>query len=147
MKNFMFDTNIFDKLLDEKIDTKDLPKNNYFVTHVQLDEINAISKPEKQERKQKLLSLFKKISRNSLATESLVFGISRFGMAKFSKKSLIEELRKGNLRHTEDALIGETAIKNRLILVTNNTKDLLKRVNVLGGKAITFKQFLDGDFK
>lgn len=146
---FMFDTNIFDSVLDEKVDINKFPNNyEFFVTHIQKDEIEAIDKPEKQDKKKKLLGLFKELNQEKMSTESAVWGVSKWGESKWtSENNLIEELRKGNLKHTEDALIGETAIKNNLILVTNNTNDLLRRVKALGGKAITFEQFKNGEFE
>jgi predicted nucleic acid-binding protein len=139
----MFDTNIFDAILDDRIEISQLPKKvDYFVTHIQLDEIEAINKPEKMERKKQLLKLFKEIKKEEVATESFVFDVSRLDKAKLSDGTLLEELRKGNLKNTEDALIGETAIKNNLILVTNENK-FLKKVKALGGQAINFKQFLE----
>jgi len=165
---FMFDTNIFDAILNEKIDINTFPKNyEFFVTHIQKDEIEAIDKPDKQERKKRLLEFFKDLKQEKVATESFVLGTSRLGSAKLSKvptesavwgvskwgeskwtsrDNLIEELRKGNLKHTEDALIGETAIKNNFILVTDD-KTFLNKVRSLGGRAIRFEQFMKGDFE
>jgi len=144
---FMFDTNVFDTILDGKIDVTIFPDNyEIFVTHIQRDEIEAINKPEKKGRKEKLLEYFKKLKQNNIPTESAVYGVSKYGGAKYtSDNNLIEELRKGNLQHTKDALIGETAIKNNFILVTNDSK-FLKRVCSLGGKAVTFDHFIQGKF-
>ena len=143
----MFDTNIFDAIIDEKINvTRFLNKYEIFVTHIQRDEIEAMDKQEKQERKKKLLNYFKELNQENIPTESFVLGTSKLGSAKLTPEdNLIEELRKENLRHTEDALIGEAAIKNNLILVTNDPA-FLKKVNAIGGKAVTFKQFIHGEF-
>lgn len=141
----MFDTNIFDAILDGKIDINQFPnKFSYFVTHVQKDEIEAIRQPEKLKRKEQLLKLFKEIKKEEIVTEGCVVGASKVGKAKIGNGGILEKLRKGNLKHTEDALIGETAIKNNLILVTNDDK-LRKKSKSLGGQAITFLQFLSGD--
>lgn len=140
---FMFDTNIFDAVLEGRIEISQLPKTvDYFVTHIQLDEIEAINKLEKMERKKQLLKLFKEIKQEEVATESFVLDVSRLNQAKLGNGALFEELRQGNLESINDALIGETAIKNNLILVTNDDK-FLKKVKALGGQAITFKQFLE----
>lgn len=164
----MFDTNVFDAILSEDI-SLDAIKEHYeiFVTHIQRDEIEAITKPDKQEKKIQLLKYFKELDNQNLPTESsvletsrlgnaklskmptesAVYGVSRWGEAKWtSEESLIEILRKGNLKHTEDALIGETAIKNNLILVTNDPR-LMKKVISLGGKAITFDQLKNGNIQ
>src|SRR3989338_2816811 len=165
---FMFDTNIFDSILDKKIDISKFPNNyEFFIVHIQRDEIEAIQKPEKLNRKNKLLEFFKGLNQEKIATESFVLGTSKLGNAKLSKvptesmvwdvsrwdeskwtseDNIIEKLRKGNLKHTEDALIGETAIKNNFILVTND-ETLLNKIKSLDGRAITFEQFIKGDFK
>ena len=57
-----------------------------------------------------------------IPTESFVVGTSRIGSAKIGDGNLIERLRTGNLKKTNDALIGETAIKNNLTLITNDLK-------------------------
>ena len=140
---FMFDTNIFDAILDGQVAVDQFPKEaKYFVTHIQKDEIEAIVDPDKLDRKAKLLKTFNSLEQTKVLTESAVFDVSKWDECKFTAEdNLIEELRKGNLAHTEDALIGETAIRNEYILVTNDPR-FLKRVQELGGKAITFEQFL-----
>lgn len=167
-RKFMLDTNIFDAIVEEKTDINNLPANyEFYVTHIQKDEIDAIDKPEKQDKKKKLSSFFKELKQETIPTESFilgtsklgnaklsrvptesaVYGVSKYGEAKYtSKDSLIKKIRKGNLKHTEDALIGETAIKNNLTLVTNDPQ-FLKKVISLGGKAITFKQLINGKFE
>lgn len=165
---FMLDTNIFDKILEEEIDINSFPSTyEFYVTHIQKDEIEAMDKPEKQDKRKKLLDFFKESRQEIIPTESFILGTSRLGQAKLSKvptesavygvsrygeakytlkNNLIEEIRKGNLEHTEDALIGETAIKNNMILVTNDPR-LLKKVISLGGKAITFDQLIGGNIQ
>lgn len=147
MKKIMFDTNIFDAILNSSIDIASFPKNcKYYVTHIQKDEIDAISTPEKQERKKQLLQTFEKINAENLPTESFILGKSRLGMAKLGNGGLLDELRKGNPKHTKDALIGETAIKKDLILVTEDTSNFSSRVRSLGGAVINFEEFKAGAF-
>ncbi len=82
----MFDTNIFDAILDNKIDPNTFPQNyQLFITHIQKDEIEAIKKHEKQDKKKKLLELFNKLNKENIPTESLVLGTSRLGIAKLSR--------------------------------------------------------------
>lgn len=60
---FMFDTNIFDKVLDGKIE---LPRNQkYYITHIQYDEICNILE-EKRERRWGLLKTFNKVPKRLL---------------------------------------------------------------------------------
>ena len=58
----------------------------------------------------------------------------------FSACNAKNDLRKENNKHTEDALMGEVAIKKGILLVTND-KTLKSRVIVNGGKSINLKEF------
>jgi len=137
----MFDTQIFDSILDGGIDPNDLPAEfEYFSTHVQKDEIENITDPDKMARKQKLLRIFNEIAAREIPTESTVWGKSRWGMGKWGTGKLFPHLLINNSKNTEDALIGETAINNNLVLVTVDDK-FMKRVVKNGGTAITFEQF------
>ena len=70
----MFDTNIFDAILDSKLDIFSFPAEyEYYVTHIQKDEINTISTPKKQERKNQLLSFFREFANIHVPTESFVW--------------------------------------------------------------------------
>ncbi|MCD6371861.1 MAG: restriction endonuclease subunit S [Candidatus Aenigmarchaeota archaeon] len=177
---FMFDTNIFDAILDNKIKLKSLLSHfNHYITHIQKDEIDAITKPEKLERKKKLLELFKELKKDEKPTESFVFGTSKLGKAKLKEiptessvwdisrwnkskwsngdlyRNLLTKLKeldkKAGKKKTKenkirDVLIAETCIKNNSILVTEDKN--LKEVTLLfGGQAITFEQFLKGEYK
>src|SRR3989344_9354070 len=105
MEKIIFDTNIFRKILDELIDIKAIinskNKLEYLVTHIQKDEIEKCNDVA---IKEKLLLIFKDINSEQIPTESMVLGLSRLGMSKFSDGTLFEKLRKSNLKHTEDAL-------------------------------------------
>ena len=81
-----------------------------------------------------------KVSPLMIPTESVICGVSRFGEAKFGDGKIIEEIRKENLKHTKDALIGEVAIKNNFLLVTEDVR-LKNKVNSLNGKAINLNGF------
>ncbi|HEC87330.1 MAG TPA: hypothetical protein ENI49_05645, partial [Thermoplasmatales archaeon] len=143
---FMFDTTVFGDILDNKINIEKFPKyDRYYVTHVQYDEI--LGTPNETVRK-RVLEIFQKIPKKEIPTESFVVGLkySRVGKAKLGGGVLLEAIREGNLKHTRDALIGETAIKNGLILVTND-KRLLNKVRDLGGQAITLGDFLKGKYR
>ena len=135
----MFDTNIFDRILDNDITHESLPPNiPLFVTHVQRDEINKCSDPE---RRKQLKVVFNEIAQDNVATESFILDVSMIGRAKLGDGRLIEKIREGNIKHSEDALIGETCIKNSYLLVTEDQR-LLKKVRELGGKAVTFQEFM-----
>jgi len=139
----MFDTNIFNAILEGNINFTQFPKQiRLFVTHIQRDEIEAISNPDKLERKQKLLQIFNNIEQEKIPTESAIYGVSKYGEAKYAREdTLIKELTGGKKKHVKDALIGETAIRRNIILVTDD-QQLRDRVNTIEGKAISFEQFI-----
>ncbi len=147
---FMFDTNIFNDILDQKIPIESLPGNfSYFVTHIQRDEIKNTSDPK---RKQQLMKVFEDIKQNKIPTSSAVWDVSRWGESKWSDGKLYEKIlndlneikKKDN--NIQDVLIGETAIKNGLILVTND-KALAEAVKKNSGEAITLNDFLKGEYQ
>ncbi len=86
----MFDTNIFNRILDEKdenvhnriIEGKDI--HECFVTHIQRDELNAT--PD-EERRKGLLEVFKDVNQALIPTESALWGVSRWGLSKWGKKN------------------------------------------------------------
>ena len=140
---FILDSNIFDEIvagnlkIDDLVMLKNKDNAEFYVTHIQVDEISKCADTEKRA---KLFLFMTKISPIIVPTESAVFGISRIGEAKFSNGDLLEKLRKGNIKHTKDALIGGTAIKEKLFLITND-KILRRRVNLNGGTALNLEEF------
>ena len=149
MEQFMFDTCAFNHVIEQDIDLEVVkPKGNFFVTHVQRDEIKNCKNEQKQTQ---LLELFVLLHNGSTPTESLVLGVSSLGEAKLSnntvpttsavwgvskwgeaqwtdsKTSFYEAIKsdldqiKRKPNNIQDALIGETALKNKFILVTDDT--------------------------
>jgi predicted nucleic acid-binding protein len=143
----MFDTNIFNSILDGKASLGTIKDGHtYFVTHIQRDELQATSGTE---RRKELLKTFEVINQMLIPTESAVWDVSRWGLAKWSEEDgmyekILEQLEKekphdrGNIK---DALVGETAIRNCITLVTND-KSLRDAVEKLGGVAICLSDFL-----
>lgn len=188
---FMFDTNVFDELLNSKIDLEALPRNfKYYITHIQEDEIESMGE-DKKEKKDQLLSILNKFSGKLIPTEANVLGVSQFGACKFGNgvkisteaavwgvskwdeckwgngikiptenfvldvskldgeaklggTTYFEALKNGNVRHIEDALIGETAIVNNLTLVSND-ENFRSKIQKLGGSSISFSEFIEID--
>jgi hypothetical protein len=137
----MFDNNILNKIVEGELDMSKIKGCNKFeiyATHIQTDEASSC----KDENKRKMLILnLTKLSPIIIPTESGVYGVSKWGEFKWGDKdSKVEDLRKGNNKHTEDALIGETAIKNGILLITND-KTLKSRVNLNSGRAINLEEF------
>lgn len=137
----LFDSNIFDEIIAGNLEigelTKFKEKAEFYITHLQVDEINECSDKEKRA---KLFLFMGKLAPIIIPTSSFILGKSRLGEARLGDNIIFEELRKGNINHTEDALIGETAIKENLILVTND-KTLIKRVNSKEGQAMNLQEF------
>ena len=137
---FMFDTVIFNRILDHQIDIDQFPAGiRIYSTHVQQDELE--NTPD-NERREKLLRTFNEVSPEDLPTESTVIGYSRIGKCKIGSSELYHEIRQGKPKYTRDAMIAETAMKSGFCLVTDDDP-LYKKVRKLGGKAITFREFLE----
>mgnify|MGYP001616720250 CR=1 FL=1 len=138
----IFDTVIFNRMLDKEIkinritEIKERGSHEFYITHIQEDQLR--NTPNEKRRKQ-LLQIFGSIPSTLLATESSIVGISRFGMSKLSDGALYSELE---IHKSYDALIGETAIKNNLILVTED-KALKNHVRRLGGRVMRLKEFFE----
>lgn len=143
-EKYIFDSNVFDDLVSGKLDidriVKYKSKNNveFFITHIQVDEINECIDKDKRAKLFLLMGTLRPII---IPTSSSVAGKSRVGYARLGDGEILEELRQGNIKHTEDALIGETAIKDNLILITND-QTLYKRISDAGGKAFLVDDFL-----
>lgn len=137
----IFDSNVFDDIVTGKIDINILTQKGIevYITHLQVDEINECSDTEKRAQ---LFNSMTELRPCKVPTESFCIGVSRIGSAKINDgNGLIEKLEAGNPNNAHDALIGETAIKNGLMLITNDKK-FKNRVIELGGMAITTKELL-----
>ncbi len=77
-----------------------------------------------------------------IPTENFVLDVSKLDEAKLDGTTYFEALKNDNDNHIEDALIGETAIVNGLVLVSNDEK-FRNKVTRLGGSAISFKEFIE----
>lgn len=165
----MFDTCTFNHILEQDIDLEIVKsKGRCFVTHIQRDEITKCPNETKRE---KLLEVFFEIQKANVPTESLVLDVSRLREAKLSGGSVptssavwdvskwgeakwtdpetpCYEAIKSDLdrikekqNNIQDALIGETALKNKFIFVTDD-KDLLRVMKKYGCNVISLKEFL-----
>ena len=149
----MFDSNIFDKLVERP----DLVESitgcvDVIATHVQRDEIDQTPVPD---TKAQLRRIFGDLVSNEshvrgeglVATESAVWNISKWNSSKWSRgDGMLEQLR-GSIRpdakryvnRTRDALIGETAIKNGFVLITEDVP-FRRKVRSLGGISMSWEQ-------
>ena len=143
----MLDTNIFNQFLEEHFELSCFPEsNNYFVTHIQFDELNAT---KNKNRRQNLLNTVQEIPQEEVPTKSGVWGTSKWNKFKWGSennlyqpiKDKLDKLNKGKKNNIADALIAETAIKNQYTLVTNDN-DLTKVVKERGGHTISMNDFI-----
>lgn len=136
----MFDTNIFDEILSGNLDLKFIKSKSFFVTHIQFDQIKAITDDS---RRQLLLKIFKQVNQQGIPSENFALDVSRLGGAKLGNPQVLENVlgnqsrNEGNLK---DALIADTCIKNVITLVS---KDRRLRNSVIrnGGLAISLEEF------
>lgn len=128
-KSYIFDTNVFNRLADGKIQLSDISDGILFATHVQLDELRATEGV----RREQLLATFKQVGPTLIPTETFCWDVSGFDNARWSDGQLFNSLkaclnakekksgRKANrkkVNSAQDALIAEVAIVQNLTLVT-----------------------------
>lgn len=164
--SYMFDTMVFNRILDAQFDIGALRgKANFYATHIQYDELKNTTDPKRRddlllvfndvtERKAPTESFVLNVSRlneaklgsgNIISTESAVWGVSKFGQAKWGEENGLYSAIKTALdvcekkpNNIQDALIAETAIKNQLLLVTDD-ECLWKVFKKFGWKYINTK--------
>lgn len=145
MANFMFDTNIFNRILDGYLSLELLNlKHNYYYTSIQHTELNDTCDPD---RREKLLAILKLVDPNKINTKTVVIGVSQLDETElgcgeiYTKIHLfLEQKNSGHENNSKDALIAEAAIKDNIILVTND-KDLREAVEEVERKVLTIDQF------
>lgn len=134
VRGLMLDSNVFDEVVDGRLDLSAFRQGpTIYITHVQRDELSRCPDPE---RRGLLDRAFSDISPKALQTASFVLGASRLGEARLGDAGHFHRLRGTSARHTEDALIAETAIKERVVLVTRDHR-LQARARGVGGDAIS----------
>ncbi|MFH0970555.1 MAG: hypothetical protein V1776_03790 [Candidatus Diapherotrites archaeon] len=141
-KGVIFDSNAYDKILEGALTKSDIELSrhkgfDYYITHIQADEV--VRCPE-VDRRQRLTLAMLTLKPIVIPTDSTVAGVSRVGFSRLSDGQDMESIRNGSQRHTNDALIGETAIKNKLILVTEDDR-LRTKVKDAKGIAMTIAEF------
>ncbi len=136
----MFDNDILNKIVEGQLDIDKIINSNkfeFYATHIQSDQVSRC--PDNEKRAMLTLNLTK-LSPIIIPTESFILGTSKLGEAKLGNAKTLENLRKDNINHTEDALIGEVAIKKGILLVTND-KTLKSRLIQSGGRVINLEEF------
>jgi hypothetical protein len=147
-KGLMLDTNVYNRVIDGVLDILAFAGNPLFATHIQLDELKNTTNPE---RKTKLVAGFNEIATTQIPTESMVWDVFIWDECKWPTDDLCErlfaEIRKRESRNKSDvncwrdALIADTAMKNDLLLITDdvNLRDVVRESF---GQAITISEFL-----
>ena len=169
----MFDTRAFNLVLDRAFPLTQLKgRVAAYATHIQRDEINNTKDKERREALLEVFrevvtesvptdSLVLGVSRVGAArlggdrivpTESAVWGVSRWDEAKWTAndnlyvpvKAELDKLNKGKANNVQDALIAETAIKGRYILVTDDAH-MIEVAKRYGGKCLSLEELLAND--
>ena len=144
---FMLDTNAFNRALDSGIEPKLLSGHGpLFVTHVQLNELQATKKTDRLDQ---LLSVFVSVEQEAVPTAAAVWDVSEWGGAEYgsadgSYDAMLAKLnsKNGNKKNNaQDILIAVTALKRDYILVTDD-KDLAAVLLDFGGRAEAFDEFV-----
>jgi len=147
----MLDTNLFNGLVDGQMSIDVLQGKTLLATHIQLDELNATSNPT---RRAKLVSMFELVSAETIPTSTSVWDDTPWDEGKWSDQDnlyekILAELQKldkaagkrpTGMNQSRDVRISETAIKNDITLVTDDTnlRDVTAKFN---GNAISLNQF------
>lgn len=154
-EKFLFDSNIFDQILKDRMSLPPAGTCRLLATRIQIAELSATPDVEKRS---KLLAVFREVGPELPLTSSFAFDIegAGFNQANWNDgtgnyermleqlKALDSKARKRKGRdgsgQIRDVLIAETAMKNGAILVTVD-KNLRAVVEKFGGRAIDFEQF------
>lgn len=128
MPSYMFDTVIFNRILDGAVElNKFRDEAHFYATHIQFNELKATPNVR---RREELLAVFEKVAgNNTIPTESFVLNVSDLDEANLTDKenNLYSQIkieldnRKKKRNNAQDALIAEAAVKNALTLVTHDS--------------------------
>lgn len=139
--NFMFDTNAFDKAIENLDEIKSIKNNNnFYMTYVQEQELMDI--PET--KRAKMLSIFSMIKETNIQkipTNVFLLNHTPIGSGRLGNGKVYEELLNEGKTNVNDALIGETAVTEGYVLVTND-KQLYNKLLKYDIKVMTFEEFL-----
>ncbi len=123
MNGFMFDTNIFNHLLDGGINPDTLPNAPIYYTFEQFEELQKTSDID---RRKKLLSVFQFCGPSESTITTFVLDNARLDKTQIGDgvlfRKILERLdsKKKKTNNYIDALIAESSYKNGLMLVTDD---------------------------
>ena len=149
----MFDTNVFDSILDGAVSIDEFRDLNLFATHVQLDELRA-AQTKFLERAMALFAVFSEVAPKNVPTQSAVWDVSKWDQANWSDDDEVFQKMLARLKQLDtasgkkprnsanqqrDILIAETAMKEGHMLVSGDAN--LRTVTIeFGGAAIDFAE-------
>ncbi len=172
MRSFMFDTNVFNHVVDGMAELSGfVGRAKFYATHVQIDELKNTSNDA---RRGALLKVFEEITNIRVPTESFVLGSSRLGEAKLGGEQPIttesavwgvskwgkckwtasdnlykpiklelDRLNQSKPNNVQDSLIAETSIKNGFTLVAHD-RDLFLITTRFGGAVSNIHDVIKG---
>lgn len=167
----MFDTNVFNRIVDDEITLESLIDCvTAYATHIQRDEINNTTDAKRRAVLTKVFSDVVGVSdptasfvigvsrlgearlggAREVPTASAVWDVSRWDEANWSAdddlysalKSEMDKLNRNKSNNVQDALIAETSIKEKYVLVTDDA-DLATVTKKYGGKCLSVSELLD----
>jgi predicted nucleic acid-binding protein len=140
----LLDSNALDPLLADTdgyssiIDARAAGVVELLMTHVTLDEVNAIPDADGRGR---LVLMFVSVAR-LVPSSSFVVGVSRLDQTRLSEDSSgLDPMMLGNSHHSRDAVIGETARSLGCALVTGDRR-LTHRAARLGVEVLDLQSLI-----
>jgi predicted nucleic acid-binding protein len=151
MTGYMLDTNFFNRVVAGEIAVDLIARYAVFATHVQRDELGRTRDDAKRAQ---LLAAFDAVGPGMKPTSTAVFDDSKWDECQWSADDGVYEAMLARLEaldrasdkpwkefnQSRDIRIAETAIKNGLMLVTNDA-NLATVMLEFGGNTITAEQF------
>jgi rRNA-processing protein FCF1 len=138
---FIIDSNVYDVLVETPkrqrsfIDAHERDLVEFHVTHIQIDEIDAI--PDET-----LRNRIAAIPFVVTPTYGIVLDTSRLALARFGEPERIDDIRSESGGHTHDALLAATAGYEGAILVTGDHR-LTNRARAEGIEVWTARQLVE----
>jgi predicted nucleic acid-binding protein len=137
---YVVDTCAINRIADELFDPdSELPAGSeFYITHVQYDELNNVPDKDKERRAQ-LSLVTAKLRPKLIPTESTAWDVTRWDQAKLGEGATYNDVRaaldarnRRKANNPQDALIAESALKNGWTLLTAD-RDLADVVEDRGG--------------
>ena len=145
-RGYMLDTVIFNRVQDGALPFAVLSEMRVYSTHIQRDELESV---RNESRRTALLATFAAVDAVQTSTRTAIWGDTPWGESSWSADDgeyewLLARLREldgkdRGLNQSRDARIAETALKEGLILVTDD-KNLARTFQERGGCAIRSKE-------